>query len=67
MKRALLARSQPLLKAFALQQRIKGCELVTIEGAGHACNMERPWEFDAHVLDFLKRRGLLPQEAKAAV
>jgi pimeloyl-ACP methyl ester carboxylesterase len=44
--------------AFALQQRISGCELVTIEGAGHACNMERPWEWDTHALRFLGRCGL---------
>ncbi|HLY65628.1 MAG TPA: alpha/beta hydrolase [Chloroflexota bacterium] len=44
--------------SFALQKRIAGCELVTIQGAGHACNMEKPWEFDQHVLDFLSRRGL---------
>jgi 3-oxoadipate enol-lactonase len=47
-------------EAFALQQRIKGCELVTIEGAGHACNMEKPWEFDAQVLTFLNKHQLVP-------
>jgi pimeloyl-ACP methyl ester carboxylesterase len=46
--------------SFALQERIKGCELVTIEGAGHACNMEQPWEFDRIVLDFLNRHNLVP-------
>ena len=46
--------------AFALQQRIRGCELVTIEGAGHACNMERPWEWDTHALRFLEKCGLFP-------
>jgi hypothetical protein len=29
-----------------------------MEGAGHACNMERPWEWDAHFLDFLRRQDL---------
>ena len=44
--------------AFALQQRIPGCDLVTIEGAGHACNLEQPWEWDAHALRFLAKHGL---------
>ena len=44
--------------AFALQKRISGCELVTIEGAGHACNLEKPWEWDAHALRFLAKLGL---------
>jgi pimeloyl-ACP methyl ester carboxylesterase len=44
--------------AFALQELIPGCELVTMEGAGHACNMERPWEWDAHALRFLAKHGL---------
>jgi pimeloyl-ACP methyl ester carboxylesterase len=51
--------------AFALQERLKGCELVTMEGAGHACNMERPWEWDAIALDFLRRNGLLAPAAPA--
>jgi len=45
--------------AFALQKKVEGCELITMEGAGHSCNMERPWEWDAHALDFLKRHNLL--------
>jgi pimeloyl-ACP methyl ester carboxylesterase len=45
--------------AFALQERIAGCELVTMAGAGHACNMERPWEWDAIALAFLRKHGLL--------
>ena len=44
--------------AFALQQRVPGCDLVTIEGAGHACNMEQPWEWDHHALNFLSRLSL---------
>jgi len=32
---------------------------VTIEGAGHACNMEQPWVFDRAMLDFLAARGLI--------
>jgi pimeloyl-ACP methyl ester carboxylesterase len=48
--------------AFLLQERIRGCELVTIEGAGHACNMERPWEWDAHALRFLAKHDLFEGE-----
>jgi pimeloyl-ACP methyl ester carboxylesterase len=46
-------------RAFALQERIKACELVTLQGAGHACNMEQPWLWDAHLQDFLRRNNLL--------
>ena len=49
--------------AFALQEKIAGCELITIEGAGHACNMERPWEWDAHAIGFLARQGLFEGDA----
>jgi pimeloyl-ACP methyl ester carboxylesterase len=52
--------------AFALQERIRGCELVTIEGAGHACNMERPWEWDAHAMRFLAKHGLFEAGATLA-
>jgi 3-oxoadipate enol-lactonase len=45
--------------AFALQERIRGCELNVIQGAGHACNLEKPWEFDAHLQRFLVKHGLL--------
>ena len=44
--------------AFELQKRVPRCELVTMQGAGHACNMERPWEWDTHFLDFLARHSL---------
>jgi pimeloyl-ACP methyl ester carboxylesterase len=52
--------------AFALQERLPGCELVTIEGAGHACNMERPWEWDAIALAFLRKHGLVEEPAGAS-
>src|SRR5262249_22611033 len=32
-------------RAAALRDHLPNCELVTIEGAGHSCNMEQPWEF----------------------
>src|SRR5205823_14545698 len=44
--------------SLALQERIKGCERITIQGAGHSCNMEQPWEWDAQCLRFLARHGL---------
>jgi pimeloyl-ACP methyl ester carboxylesterase len=52
--------------AFALQERLADCELVTMQGAGHACNMERPWEWDAAAMQFLRARGLMPQADAAA-
>src|SRR5690606_37666398 len=45
-------------RAFALQERIPGCELYTLEGAGHACMMEKPWELDREMLRFLAKHGL---------
>lgn len=43
----------------ALRDHIRDAEVVVLEGAGHCCNMEQPWAYDAAVLDFLRRRGLL--------
>lgn len=48
--------------AFELQKRIPSCELVTLDGAGHACNLEQPWAWDAHCLRFLRTHGLLKNE-----
>jgi pimeloyl-ACP methyl ester carboxylesterase len=45
--------------ALVLQTRIRECELVTIQGAGHACNIEKPWEWDRIALEFLGMHGLL--------
>jgi 3-oxoadipate enol-lactonase len=53
--------------AFALQARVAGCELVTLEGAGHACNMEQPWEWDRHAIRFLGQHGLLDPELSPVV
>lgn len=47
--------------AWPLKQRIRDCEMQIIYGAGHACQIEQPWLFDEHVIDFLKRRGLHPE------
>lgn len=43
----------------ALLGRLHDGELVTIDGAGHACNVEQPEAFDRHLVAFLRRRGLL--------
>lgn len=45
-------------ESFALQKKVGGCELITIEGAGHACHMEQPWHWDRHAMDFIKRHNL---------
>ncbi len=44
----------------ALAARIPGGLLRVMEGAGHLCNVERPWEYDALVLEFLRAHGLVP-------
>jgi pimeloyl-ACP methyl ester carboxylesterase len=49
-----------------LARRIPGAEVVTIEGAGHACNIEQPWEFDRHVAEFLQKRALLQRPPSGA-
>jgi pimeloyl-ACP methyl ester carboxylesterase len=55
-------------RAAALQERIPGCELRTLPGAGHACYMEQPWLFDSMMVEFLSRHGLFagPLRAVAA-
>lgn len=53
-----LDRSKP--RSFGLQERIKGSELVFIEDAGHACNIEAPESYDAHCIRFLAKLGLYP-------
>ena len=39
---------------------IPGAEQVTLDGAGHCCNIEDPAAFDATVIDFLRRKNLWP-------
>jgi pimeloyl-ACP methyl ester carboxylesterase len=48
-------------RAYALRDAIPGAELSVIPEAGHCCNMEQPWEWDARAIDFLSRRGLMPE------
>lgn len=49
--------------AFVLHDRIKGSEMKIMQGAGHACNMERPWEWDTYAMEFLRRLNLMPEPA----
>ena len=44
----------------ALHRRVAGSEFAQIAGAGHSCMIERPLEYDEHVLRFLRARGVLP-------
>jgi pimeloyl-ACP methyl ester carboxylesterase len=37
---------------------IPTCEVAVIDGAGHACNLEQPWQFDRAMQGFLSARGL---------
>ena len=44
--------------AEALQRRLAGSQIRAIEGAGHSCNFEQPWQFDRYCIDFLRENGL---------
>jgi 3-oxoadipate enol-lactonase len=46
--------------ALKLQKHIPGCELMRLEGAGHANCFELPWEFDRLCIEYLKKKGLFP-------
>lgn len=41
-----------------LAGRIPGAELRIMDGAGHTVSLERPWEYDGLVIEFLTRLGL---------
>lgn len=43
--------------AFALRDRLPDVEMVTVEGAGHACFLEQPTVFDREVIRFLRSHG----------
>jgi pimeloyl-ACP methyl ester carboxylesterase len=51
--------------AAALKARIPGCEMKVLYGAGHACQIEQPSEFDRYVIEFLKKHGLFPTNSAA--
>ena len=48
--------------AYALKERVPGCELRVLPGAGHACQIEQPWLFNRFMLEFLKKHGLFDGE-----
>jgi pimeloyl-ACP methyl ester carboxylesterase len=52
--------------AAALKERIPGCELKVLPGAGHACQIEQPWLFDRLMIEFLAKHGLFPGESRVA-
>jgi 3-oxoadipate enol-lactonase len=52
--------------ASVLKQRIPGCELRVLPGAGHACHMEQPWLFDRFMIEFLSKHGLFPGARSAS-
>lgn len=41
----------------ALHERLPDSRLAVIDGAGHACHLEQPWEFDRRVIAFLREVG----------
>ncbi len=50
--------------AFALKDRIPGCEMRVLGGAGHACQIEQPGLFNRWMLEFLGKHGLMPASPK---
>lgn len=47
----------PLAVAERIHDAITGSQLVTLEGAGHLCNIELPQQFNAAVFRFLSERA----------
>jgi pimeloyl-ACP methyl ester carboxylesterase len=43
-----------------LAGKLANAEFVPLEGAGHACQIEQPWVWDALALEFLRREGVFP-------
>jgi pimeloyl-ACP methyl ester carboxylesterase len=52
--------------SFALQKRIKDCEMKILYGAGHACQIEQPWLFNRYMIEFLTSHGLFPKKVALA-
>lgn len=48
-----------LKRSKEMSTRIAGAEHHTIPGAGHACCLEDPATFDAHVMEFLHKHGFV--------
>jgi pimeloyl-ACP methyl ester carboxylesterase len=57
------AEDRSLAGAIEMQKAVKGAEFHAIEGAGHACMIERPAEYDRHCVAFLAKCGLFPGRA----
>jgi len=53
-------------RAFALQERIRNCELKTLPGAGHACQIEQPWLWDPFMIEFRATHDPFPGASKPA-
>jgi len=58
-------RSRPAQEELARQ--IADAEIRVIDGAGHCANLERPWDYDRHLAEFLRSRGLIAAEAARAL
>lgn len=50
-----------LSRGIELAQKIPKSELAIIKGAGHACCLESPVDFDAAVLSFLRKNGFVKE------
>src|SRR5205823_13825854 len=51
-------------RSFALKEKIPGCELKVLPGAGHACQLEQPWLFDRLMVEFLTVHNLFPKSVE---
>lgn len=54
-------------RSFELQRQLPDAELVTVQGAGHACQIEQPWVVDREIIRFLSDRGLWPSSRSTAL
>lgn len=43
--------------AFDLRDRLPDVEMVVVQDAGHACQIEQPWVFDTEMIRFLRANG----------
>ena len=41
--------------AYLTHTKIQGSEYVVIPGAGHLSNLDKPQQFNDHILDFLRK------------
>ena len=52
--------------AFALRERILGCELKVLPRAGCAYQVEQPWLFDRFMIEFFDKHRLFPWDHQIA-